>query len=199
MNNGELKKLENDLWDAANSLRAYGGIKASDYAVPVLGLIFFIRKVKRKIMGDWSFLIVTDRNDLDDQIFRNFLETETLSLQKGEQVDKNPFRAKGNGSRKQLQAALKSNKSYYFSTIFNFGIKKGLTYPQMSSRDNWVVIVDEAHRSQYKGLGENMRIALPGAQYIAFTGTPLLRSELIRDWFGSYISEYNFAESIEDV
>ncbi|GAB6193578.1 type I restriction endonuclease subunit R [Desulfocastanea catecholica] len=161
-------------------------------------MIFFTRKVNRKIAGDWSFLIVTDRNDLDDQIFRNFLETETLSLQKGEKIDKNPFRAKGNRSRKQLQDALQANKSYYFSTIFNFGIKKGLTYCQISARDNWVVIVDEAHRSQYKALGENMRIALPNAQYIAFTGTPLLSSELTRDWFGAYVSEYNFAQSIED-
>ncbi len=161
-------------------------------------MIFFTRKVNRKIAGDWSFLVVTDRNDLDDQIFRNFLETETLSLQKGEKVHKNPFRAKGSRSRKQLQDALQTNKSYYFSTIFNFGIKKGLSYPLLSDRDNWVVIVDEAHRSQYKALGENMRIALPNAQYIAFTGTPLLRSKLTRDWFGSYVSEYNFAQSIED-
>jgi len=161
-------------------------------------MIFFTRKVNRKIAGDWSFLIVTDRNDLDDQIFRNFLETETLSLQKGEKIDKNPFRAKGNRSRRQLQDALQANKSYYFSTIFNFGIKKGLTYCQISARDNWVVIVDEAHRSQYKALGENMRIALPNAQYIAFTGTPLLSSELTKDWFGAYVSEYNFAQSIED-
>ena len=161
-------------------------------------MIFFTRKVNRKIAGDWSFLIVTDRNDLDDQIFRNFLETDTLSLQKGEKIDKNPYRAKGNRSRKQLQDALQANKSYYFSTIFNFGIKKGLTYSQINARDNWVVIVDEAHRSQYKALGENMRIALPNAQYIAFTGTPLLSSELTKDWFGTYVSEYNFAQSIED-
>jgi len=61
-----------------------------------------------------------------------------------------------------------------------------------------VVIVDEAHRTQYKGYGENMRIAIPNAQYIAFTGTPLLRNEQTKDWFGPYISEYNFAQSIED-
>ncbi len=58
--------------------------------------------------------------------------------------------------------------------------------------------MDEAHRSQYKTLGENMRIALPNAQYIAFTGTPLLRSKLTKEWFGSYVSEYNFSQSIED-
>jgi type I restriction enzyme, R subunit len=112
--------------------------------------------------------------------------------------EKNSYRAKGYRSREQLKNALNSNRSYYFSTIFNFGIKKGLTYSCLSERDNWVVIVDEAHRSQHKALGENMRIALPNAQYIAFTGTPLLRSELTKDWFGSYVSEYNFAQGIED-
>jgi len=161
-------------------------------------MIFFTRKVQRKVKGNWSFLIVTDRNDLDDQIFRNFLETDILSLQADEKPDKNSYRAKGYQSREQLKNALNSNKSYYFSTIFNFGIKKGLTYPCLSERDNWVVIVDEAHRSQYKTLGENMRIALPNAQYIAFTGTPLLRSKLTKEWFGSYVSEYNFSQSIED-
>ncbi len=161
-------------------------------------MIFFTRKVRRKVAGDWSFLIVTDRNDLDDQIFRNFLETETISLPSDEKADKNSFRAKGAGSRRQLQEALKANKSFYFTTIFNFGIKKGLAYPCLSTRDNWVVIVDEAHRSQYKAMGENMRIGLPNAQYIAFTGTPLLRNDLTRDWFGDYVSEYNFAQSIED-
>ncbi len=161
-------------------------------------MIFFTRKVQRKVVGNWSFLIVTDRNDLDDQIFRNFLETDTISLPTGEKADKNSFRAKGSGSRKQLQEALRSNKSFYFSTIFNFGIKKGLSFPCLSTRDDWIVIVDEAHRSQYKALGENMRIGLPNAQYIAFTGTPLLRSKLTRDWFGPYVSEYNFAQSIED-
>lgn len=161
-------------------------------------MIFFCCKVRHKVKGDWSFLIVTDRNDLDDQIFRNFLETETLSLPAGEKQDKNSLRAKGSGSREQLREGLNSNSSFLFTTIFNFGIKKGLTFPRLSERDNWVVIVDEAHRSQYKALGENMRIALPNAQYMAFTGTPLLRSELTKDWFGSYVSEYNFAQSIED-
>ena len=82
--------------------------------------------------------------------------------------------------------------------IFKFGIESGKTYPQLTDRKDWIVIVDEAHRTQYKSLAENMRIALPNAQYIAFTGTPLLKSELTKDWFGSYISEYNFAQSIED-
>src|SRR5699024_106177 len=71
--------------------------------------------------------------------------------------------------------------------------------PILSERDDIVVIVDEAHRTQYKTLAENMRTGLPNAQYIAFTGTPLLGSKrLTNQWFGDYVSEYNSAQSIED-
>ena len=161
-------------------------------------MIFFTRKVHRTVRGNWSFLVITDRKDLDDQIFRNFTETQTILLGPEERPDKNSYRALGKSSRDQLQAGLSTNKSFFFSTIFNFGIPKGKTYPQLTERDDWVVIVDEAHRTQYKDLGENMRIALPNAQFIAFTGTPLLRNETTRDWFGPYVSEYNFAQSIED-
>lgn len=161
-------------------------------------MIFFTKKIKRKIEGNWSFLILTDRNDLDDQIFKNFVDTGVIALNTNEKQEKNEYRAKGNGSRRQLEEALTKNKSYYFSTIFNFGIKKGKTYTQKSDRDDWIVIVDEAHRSQYKGLGENIRIALPNAQFMAFTGTPLLKNGLTEQWFGYYVSEYNFAQSIED-
>ncbi|CAA6805017.1 MAG: Type I restriction-modification system, restriction subunit R (EC [uncultured Sulfurovum sp.] len=161
-------------------------------------MIFFTKKVNRKIKGNWSFLILTDRNDLDEQIFKNFLDTQTFQLSKSEKTNNNEYRAKGTKSRKQLEEALTKNKSYYFSTIFNFGIKKGKTYTKKSDRDDWVVIVDEAHRSQYKGFGENIRIALPNAQYLAFTGTPIVKKGLTEAWFGSYISEYNFAQSIED-
>ncbi len=82
-------------------------------------MIFFSKKVYRKLAGNWSFLIVTDRNDLDDQIFKNFLDTETLVLSGQEKAKKNQYRAKGSQSKKQLEAALASNKSYFFTTIFN--------------------------------------------------------------------------------
>ena len=156
-------------------------------------MIFFSQKIERKVEGNWSFLIVTDRTDLDSQIYRNFQETEVV-LETKEQKE-NYYRP---NSRNKLREYLESNRSYVFSLIHKFGIEKGKTYPKLTDRDNWIVIVDEAHRTQYKGYGENMRIALPNAQYIAFTGTPLLRSELTKDWFGPYVSEYNFAQSIED-
>lgn len=156
-------------------------------------MIFYSRKIQRKVPGNWSFLIVTDRKDLDDQIYRNFVETE--AIQETKDIKANYYRP---SSREQLQDYLQSNKTHVFSLIHKFGIEKGKTFPELTKRDNWIVIVDEAHRTQYKGLGENMRIGLPNAQYIAFTGTPLLRNELTQDWFGPYVSEYNFAQSIED-
>jgi type I restriction enzyme R subunit len=156
-------------------------------------MIFFTRKVTRKVAGNWSYLIVTDRKDLDDQIFRNFIETETLPNVRN--LHKNKYRP---GSREALRKEIATNQTHLFSLIHKFGIQKGKTFPKLTDRDNWIVIVDEAHRTQYKGYGENMRIALPNAQYIAFTGTPLLRNELTKDWFGPYVSEYNFAQSIED-
>ncbi len=156
-------------------------------------MIFYSRKIQRKITGNWSFLIITDRRDLDDQIYRNFKETGVIAETKDQKA--NYYRP---SSRKLLREYLQSNRSYLFALIHKFGIEKGKTYPQLTDRANWIVIVDEAHRTQYKGLGENMRIAIPNAQYIAFTGTPLLGNEQTKEWFGPYVSEYNFAQSIED-
>lgn len=69
----------------------------------------------------------------------------------------------------------------------------------LSTRDDIIVLVDEAHRTQYKDLAENMRTALPNANFVAFTGTPLLGTKrLTNQWFGDYVSEYNFAQSVED-
>ncbi len=156
-------------------------------------MIFFSKKIHRIITGNWSFLIVTDRKDLDSQIYRNFLETETIVETKD--LKENYFRP---DDREKLKEYLHSNRAYVFTLIHKFGIESGRTFPQLTDRNDWIVIVDEAHRTQYKTLAENMRIGLPNAQYIAFTGTPLLRSELTKDWFGPYVSEYNFAQSVED-
>lgn len=156
-------------------------------------MIFFSKKIHRKVIGNWSFLIITDRKDLDGQIYRNFLETETIVETKDQK--ENYFRPADKG---KLQEYLQSNRAFVFSLIFKFGIETGKTYKLLTDRTDWIVIVDEAHRTQYKSLAENMRIGLPNAQYIAFTGTPLLRSELTKDWFGPYVSEYDFAQSIED-
>ena len=152
-------------------------------------MVMFARKVKRKLKGNFSFLIITDREDLDNQIHKNFVRTEVIG-QKEECQPKNS---------KQLREYLQSNKAFIFTLIHKFRYDKGKKYPVLSTRDDIIVMVDEAHRTQYKDLAENMRTALPNANYIAFTGTPLLGTKrLTNQWFGDYVSEYNFAQSVED-
>ena len=152
-------------------------------------MVMFARKVKRKVTGNFTFLIITDRVDLDGQIHKNFVRTETLG-------DKEECQPKDG---KQLREYLQSNKSFIFTLIHKFKYDKGKEYPVLSTRDDIIVLVDEAHRTQYKDLAENMRKALPNANYVAFTGTPLLGTKrLTNQWFGDYVSEYNFAQSVED-
>jgi type I restriction enzyme R subunit len=152
-------------------------------------MIMFARKIKRKISGNFTFLIVTDREDLDTQIYKNFLRTEFIT--KEEKVQP--------ANSSALREELKTNKTILFTLIHKFRYDKGKEYPVLSERDDIIVIVDEAHRTQYKELAENMRKGLPKAQFLAFTGTPLLGSKrLTNSWFGDYVSEYNFAESIKD-
>ncbi len=152
-------------------------------------MVMFARKVKRKITGNFTFLVITDREDLDTQIHKNFVRTEVI----GSKEECQPK----NG--KQLREFLQSNKAFIFTLIHKFRYDKGKKYPVLSTRDDIIVLVDEAHRTQYKDLAENMRTALPNANYIAFTGTPLLGAKrLTNQWFGNYVSEYNFAQSVED-
>lgn len=152
-------------------------------------MIFYVRKILRKLPGNFSFVVVTDREDLDGQIYRNFLNTGTVS-----QADM----AQPKNSE-QLRAFLGQNKKLVFTLIQKFGWPKGKAYPLLSQRDDIVVIVDEAHRTQYKTLAENLRAGLPNAQYLAFTGTPLLgRERKTNAWFGDYVSEYNFSQSMDD-
>lgn len=152
-------------------------------------MVMFARKVKRKIPGNFSFLIVTDREDLDTQIHKNFVRTEVI----GNKEECQPK------DSKQLREFLQTNKGFIFTLIHKFRYDKGKKYPVLTTRDDIIVLVDEAHRTQYKDLAENMRTALPNANYIAFTGTPLLGSKrLTNQWFGDYVSEYNFAQSVED-
>lgn len=152
-------------------------------------MVMFARKVKRKVSGNFTFLIITDRTELDSQIHKNFVRTETLG-------DKEECQPKDS---KQLREYLKSNKPFIFTLIHKFKYEKGKEYPVLTTRDDIFVLVDEAHRSQYKDLAENMRRAIPNANYVAFTGTPLLGTKrLTNQWFGDYVSEYNFAQSVED-
>lgn len=149
----------------------------------------FVNKINRKIQGNFSFLMVTDRVNLDDQLYKNFLRTEIITEEESARPE----------NSEMLREDLTTNKAFIFTLIHKFRYDKGKKYPVLSERDDIIVIVDEAHRTQYKDLAENMRTALPNAGYIAFTGTPLLGSKrLTNQWFGDYVSEYNFAQSIED-
>lgn len=152
-------------------------------------MVMLTNKVLRKCVGNYTFLIVTDRADLDTQIYKNFLRTGFIG-------EKEQVRPK---TSKKLREELTTSKKILFTLIHKFRYDKGKEYPILSERDDIIVIVDEAHRTQYKDLAENMRKGLPNAQYIAFTGTPLLGSKrLTNQWFGDYVSEYNFSDSIED-
>jgi type I restriction enzyme R subunit len=154
-------------------------------------MVMLARKIKRKCTGNFTFLIVTDRDDLDGQIYKTFLRSGFISA--GEKVQP--------ASALELREELTSNKSILFTLIHKFRYDKGKQYPLLhDGKDREVVVfVDEAHRTQYKDLAENMRKGLPYAHYIAFTGTPLLGSKrLTHAWFGDYVSEYNFADSVKD-
>ncbi|MBP5398766.1 MAG: type I restriction endonuclease subunit R [Bacteroidales bacterium] len=152
-------------------------------------MVMFVRKVRRKVNGNFTFLVITDRDDLDTQIHKTFVRTEVIGP-KEECQPKNSA---------QLREFLSSNKPMVFTLIHKFGYDKTLRYPILSERDDIFVLVDEAHRTQYKQLAENMHTGIPNANYIAFTGTPLLGSKrLTNQWFGDYVSEYNFGQAIED-
>ena len=152
-------------------------------------MIFYARKIFRKCQGNYTFVVITDRDDLDGQIYRNFLNTGTVNEADTAQPK----------NSEQMRAFLGQNKRLVFTLIQKFRWPKGKAYPVLSDRDDIIVIVDEAHRTQYKSLAENMRAGLPNAQYLAFTGTPLLgRERKTNEWFGDYVSEYNFSQSMDD-
>lgn len=152
-------------------------------------MIFYARKIWRKMTGNFTFLVVTDRDDLDGQIYRNFLNTETVKKNEAARPK----------DSEELRSFLTQNKRIVFTLIQKFRYDKGKKYPILSKRDDIIVIVDEAHRTQYKSLAENMRAGLPNAQYLAFTATPLLgKDRKTNQWFGDYVSEYNFTQSTDD-
>jgi type I restriction enzyme, R subunit len=148
-------------------------------------MAFFSEKVRRVVPGNFTFLVMTDREDLDDQIWRTFIGC-------GVTDEKTPRAASG----KELQELLQANHRYVFSLIHKFNQPVAEPY---SERDDIVVISDEAHRTQAGKFARNMRLALPNAEFIGFTGTPLFKhDELTRRIFGGYISRYDFKRSEED-
>ncbi len=154
-----------------------------------ISMIFFAQKVLRKIPGGWRFVIVTDRKELDDQIYKNFADSRGVVSGPEPHAE----------NIQHLRQLLSEDHRYIFTLIQKFQTNDGAKHPVLSDRSNIIVITDESHRSQYDSLALNMRTALPNAAFIAFTGTPLIASEeRTKEVFGEYVSTYDFRQSIAD-
>ena len=150
-------------------------------------MVFFAEKVFRKLKGNWTFVVITDRTELDTQIYRTFSTCGAAS----ELCQAT--------SATHLRKLLAEDHRYVFTLIHKFRTEPGTLHPVLSERDDIIVLTDEAHRSQYDTLAMNMRTALPNAKFVAFTGTPLIAGEeRTREVFGEYVSVYNFRQSVED-
>lgn len=176
-----------------NALEALADIRRRDGKLGVfwhtqgsgksVSMIFFAQKVLRKTPGNWTFVVVTDRQELDGQIYKNFVSAGVVTEN----------RAQAESSR-HLRQLLTEDHRYVFTLIHKFRIPE-----EVSTRNDIIVITDEAHRSQYDTLALNMRTALPNAGFLAFTGTPLIvGEEKTRQVFGDYISVYDFQQSVAD-
>lgn len=151
-------------------------------------MLFLTQKIKRKLPGSPTFVMVTDREELNKQLSATFANCGALGAQKA-----SSFIA---SSGEDLIAKLKGNGSYIFTLIHKFN-KTDVT-PIIPNHELFI-ISDEAHRSQYGDLAENMCRLLPSAIRIGFTGTPLFTSDAItRRTFGDYISVYDFQRAVED-
>ena len=154
-----------------------------------ISMLFFAQKVLRKVPGNWTFVVVTDRKELDDQIYKTFASTVGVLTQQEVHAE----------SVVHLRQLLSEDHRYIFTLIQKFQTQGGERHPVLSERSDIVVITDEAHRSQYDTLALNMRTALPNAAFVAFTGTPLMAGEeKTKSVFGDYVSVYDFSQSIVD-
>ena len=154
-----------------------------------LSMLFFAQKVLRKVPGNWTFVVVTDRKELDDQIYKTSASTTGVLTQQDVHAE----------DIKHLRQLLREDHRYIFTLIHKFQTKSGEKHPVLSDRSDIIVITDEAHRSQYDTLALNMRTALPNAAFVAFTGTPLMTGEeKTKSVFGDYVSVYDFSQSIAD-
>lgn len=152
-------------------------------------MVFFGQKIHRKFGGSYTFLVVTDRNELDTQIYGTFGAVGAVPRLKA--GSKDSLKAT---SAVHLKDMLGSEHRYIFTLIHKFNFDEEIT-----RRQNIIVISDEAHRTQGGQLAMNLRNALPNASFIGFTGTPLFKDdELTKRIFGDYISRYDFKRSVDD-
>jgi type I restriction enzyme R subunit len=159
--------------------------------------------VQHPAMENPTIVVITDRNDLDDQLFSTFSMCRDLIRQTAVQAD----------SREDLQQILaRASGGVVFTTIQKFAPAKGEVYPPLTDRRNVIVIADEAHRSQYGfkariektgeiayGFAKHLRDALPNASFIGFTGTPIEQDDVNTPAvFGHYIDIYDISRAVED-
>ncbi|MBW1728829.1 MAG: HsdR family type I site-specific deoxyribonuclease, partial [Deltaproteobacteria bacterium] len=168
-----------------------------------LSMVFFTGKIVLTLDNP-TILVITDRNDLDDQLFDTFASSKQVLRQ-------DPVQAE---NREHLKKLLKvASGGIVFTTIQKFQPEEGNIYDQLSDRKNIIVIADEAHRTQYGfkakieketgnikyGFAKYMRDALPNATYIGFTGTPIEKTDRNTPAvFGNYIDIYDIAQAVED-
>jgi type I restriction enzyme R subunit len=167
-------------------------------------LFYAARVVRHPSMQNPTLVVLTDRNDLDDQLFGQFQRCADI-------LGQTPVQASG---REHLRELLnRASGGVVFTTIHKFMPEKGEAMPELSARQNIVVIADEAHRSQYGfggkvnektgemsyGFASNLRDALPNASFIGFTGTPIEKTDAnTRAVFGDYISIYDIQRAVAD-
>jgi type I restriction enzyme R subunit len=151
-------------------------------------MVFFCQKVHRKVSAAYTFVLLTDRKELDDQIYTTFVGCG-VSTNKGD---------KANGAEGLERLLRDENRRYVFSLIHKF--RNRVTSP-WNQRADVIVISDEAHRTQYGRLALNMRMALAQAKFIGFTGTPLIdgpERSITEQVFGPYVSVYDFQRAVAD-
>jgi type I restriction enzyme, R subunit len=167
-------------------------------------LFYAARVVRHPAMQNPTLVVLTDRNDLDDQLFGQFQRCADI-------LGQTPVQASG---REHLRELLnRASGGVVFTTIHKFAAERGEAIPELSTRQNIVVIADEAHRSQYGfggkvnektgemsyGFASNLRDALPNASFIGFTGTPIEKTDAnTRAVFGDYISIYDIQRAVAD-
>jgi type I restriction enzyme R subunit len=151
-------------------------------------MVFLSEKIHRKLSASWTFVVITDRTELDDQIAFTYSNC-------GRASSKTDQATNGAALRSMLRD---QNRRYVFGLIQKY--REQVTEPY-SERDDIIVLSDEAHRTQYGRLALNMRKGLPRAKFLGFTGTPLIdaaEKQLTRKVFGDYVSIYDFQRAVAD-
>jgi type I restriction enzyme, R subunit len=177
-----------------NGDRKIGVIWHSTGSGKSLTMIFYSSiLVQHDDMTNPTIVVITDRNDLDNQLFESFFKNREILRQEPEQADK----------RTDLQKLLQvASGGIIFTTIQKFMPEKGNQAPLLSDRKNIVVIADEAHRSQYDfidGFARHVHDSLPNASFIGFTATPIETGDKnTRAVFGEYVDQYDMMQSVED-